>query len=193
MTDTMKKVIISIAGVCVVFILIMTWFYSYSNFSMYKSYTYKPDPVMVDGYVQDLEKFKQLFEKDLKNSAADKYMDPVLNITRYILPLFEQEWLTSKEPAKMKKNDLDDFLFKVKRVRESLLNLMAREAYSKEQKQYLVDSIESLLYLEETIFNMKMATGNARKTLQRQFHNLHVDFMDGFTMYKVFFDSARDK
>ncbi|WP_053217297.1 hypothetical protein [Virgibacillus senegalensis] len=68
-------------GFVLVIILAVTWFYPYSIFSLHKTYAYKPDPVMVDGYLEDVEQFKDTFEKDLDEMESEKPIDLTENRT----------------------------------------------------------------------------------------------------------------
>ncbi|PAV28604.1 hypothetical protein CIL05_15005 [Virgibacillus profundi] len=193
MTNTTKRIMTGFLVSIVIFILIMTWFYPYSFFSVHKSYSYTPDPVIVDGYINDLTEFKSSYEKALEGLTTDKTIDLTIDRTQYVLPLFEQEWLISKDPVNMKKEDLSNILFEVKNTRNTLLNLVARGDYSSEQRQYLVDSIESLLLLEESIAEIKSGKAESRRTLKTQFHNVYGDFIGNFMMFEIFYERSQNE
>ncbi|MGP4108489.1 hypothetical protein [Virgibacillus sp. L01] len=193
MTNKMKKIIISLVGLFVFFILIMTWFYPYSIFSIHKSYSFTPDPVVVEGYVKDLNEFKSSYEKDLEELRTNSTIDLTTDQTQHLLPLFEQDWLLSKEPVKLSMGDLGNILFQVKNARKTLLELVAKEDYKKEQRRYLVDSIESLLSLEGKIVDIKTGKAESRKTLKIQFGNLHVSFLNNFMMFEIFYERSRNE
>ncbi|WP_026569232.1 hypothetical protein [Sediminibacillus sp. JSM 1682029] len=188
MTNRTKRIIAGAIGLIILYILTMTWFYPYSIFSLHKSYAYKPDPVMVDGYLEDVEEFNDVFGKDLEELESETPIDMTVERTQYILPLFEEEWLVSKNTHKMKEEDLETMLFEVRNARETLLSLVEQGDYSKEQRGYLVLSIESLLSLEESIVDFQNSSFTSRKTLKMQFHNLHVGFMNNFMMYRTFYE-----
>ncbi|WP_026907258.1 hypothetical protein [Paucisalibacillus globulus] len=193
MKVSIKRGLISVVAIISIFILIMTWCYPYSNFSIYKSYAYTPDPMMVDGYIKDLDEFKALFEEELEqNYSKDGIMDYTIDRTQYVLPLFEQDWIVSKDTVKFDMDDLDIILFETRNVRQTLLDLIVREDYTSEQRQYLVDSIGSLLILEESIIEIQTGKAKSRSTLNRQLHNLHGDFMTNFILYEIFYDLARN-
>lgn len=193
MANKTKKMMISFIGLFAIFILAITWFYPFSMFSIYKNYSFTPDPVVVDEYVRDLSEFKISYEKDLEESTTEEYIDFTTDRTQYILPLFEQDWLVSKEPIKMSMKDLSNILFEVKNIRNSLLGFLAKEDYPEEQRQYLINSIKSILSLEEDIVSIKTGKAESRKTLKIQVGNLHTSFIDNFMMFEIFYDSIRNE
>lgn len=192
MTHKVKRIIISVIGLLVFSVLIMTWFYPYSFISVYKSYSFTSDPVVVDEYMMDLNKFKSSYERDLDEQTPGNIYDLTIDSTQYLISLFEQDWLVSKKPVKMSIKDLDNILFAVKNARKALLRLIAKENYTQVQRQYLVDSIESLLSLEEEIINIKTGRAESRKTLKIQFSNLHVSFINNFMMYEIFYKVSQE-
>lgn len=186
-----KKFFISmliLAGLYVIVMFLITWYYPFSSFSLYKSYTYKPDPIMVQGYVRELNDFKSSYEKDYENMSTETPMNYTVNQTQTILHLFEQDWIVSGKPVNFTKTDLDNILNQVIHVRHSLFNLIERENYTYEQRQYLVGSIESLLHLEDSIRKIQIGNLESRKTIQTQFHNLHGSFMASFMMFESFYE-----
>lgn len=193
MANKTKKIFISLIGLFIIFILVMTWFYPFSMFSIYKNYPFTPDPVVVDQYVRDLNEFKISYEKKLEESTAEKYIDLTIDRTQYLLPLFEQDWLVSKEPVKISMDDLSSILFEVKNIRNSLFELLAKEDYPEEQRQYLVNSIKSILRLEEDIVDIKTGKAESRKTLRIQFGNLHTSFINNFMMFEIFYERTRNE
>lgn len=193
MTKKTKKIILSLAGVAVLFLLFMTWFYPYSVFSITKSYSFTPDPVVIDGYEEDLNEFKSSFEEDLAEMEEADPIDLTTERTQYVLPLFEQDWLLSKEPVNFSLDDLDHILLEVRGARITLLELSAAEDYAKESRQNLVDSIQSLLWLEEQIEEIKTGKAQSRKTLDIQFRNLHTSFLNNFMMFSIFYEISRNE
>lgn len=193
MAKKKKKMIISFIGLFVIFILTMTWFYPFSMFSIYKNYSFTPDPVVVDEYVRDLNEFKISYEKDLEESTSEKYIDLTVNQAQYLLPLFEQDGLVSKEPVKLDMDDLSSILFEVKNIRNSLLGLLVKEDYLEEQRWYLVSSIGSVLQLEEDIVNIQTGKAESRKTLKIQVGNLHTSLINNFRTFEIFYESTRNE
>ncbi len=187
----MKRIIIGVVGLFIISFVIMTWFYPYSFVSVYKSYAFKPDPIVVDQYVNDLEEFKSSYQEDLDELTTESNYDLTIDRTQYLLPLFEQDWLVSKVPVKMSIDDLGEILFEVKNARKILLELIANEDYTQEQRHYLVNSIESLLSLEEEIVDIKTGIAESRKTLRIQFNNLHGSFLGNFMMFEIFYERSR--
>src|SRR5690606_21410411 len=158
-----KRFVISFIAIIIIIILFMTSFYPFSNYSMYQSYNYKPDSVMVAGYLEELNEFKTSLEKDLEheNQEKDGYINFTVDRTQYILSLFDQDWLVSKEPVRISKRDIEDMLFKVGNVRETLLDLIAREDYTVEQRDYLVSTIKNILYIEDQLHVLKEGKGTS--------------------------------
>lgn len=193
MTKKTKKITLSLTGLVVLFILFMTWFYPYSVFSITKSYSFTPDPVVVEGYEENLNEFKSSFEKDLTEMEAASTRDLTIDRTQYVLPLFEQDWLRSKEPVNLSLDDLDYILLEVRGARITLLELSAAEDYTKESRRNLVDSIQSLLWLEEQIEEIKTGKAESRKTLNIQFVNLHMSFLNNFMMFSIFYEISRSE
>lgn len=177
--------------VCVLSVLIVTWYYPYSFISIHKSYSFTPDPVVVDEYRKDVNEFKHSYEKDFDQLTTGSKYDLTIDFTQYLLPLFEQDWLVSKGPVKMSRKDLDNILFEVKNARKTLLGLITKEDYTQEQRQYLVHSIESLLSLEEEIDTIKTGSAESRKTLKIQFSNLHGSFQSSFMTYEIFYERSQ--
>ena len=193
MTKKTKKIILSLTGLAVVFLLFMTWFYPYSVFGISKSYSYTPDTVVVEGYEEDLNAFKSSFEEDLAEMGTADQVDLTTDRTQYVLPLFEQDWLLSKEPVNFGMNDLDTILIEVENARTTLLDLSVSEDYTNEQRLYLVDSIKSLLWLEEEIGEIKTGKAESRKTLDIQFRNLHSSFLNNFMMFRIFYERSQNE
>jgi hypothetical protein len=193
MTKRKKNIILSIVGLFVLFIVTMTWLYPFSVFSMYKHYSFKADPVVVAEYEKDLLEFEASFEEEAEALESERNKDRTIDRTQYVLPLFEQDWLVSKEHVKMGIGDLDNMSFDVKNTRKSLMELLAEEDYSKEQRQDLITSIENLLLLEEELVEMKTEKAESRKTLNIQFSNLQVRFINNFMIFKNFYERSKNE
>ncbi|MFD1030240.1 hypothetical protein [Metaplanococcus flavidus] len=193
MTAKTKKIVMSLIGISALFLLLMTWFYPYSVFGITKTYSYAPDSVVVEGYEDGLAEFNRSFEEDLEEMGAAGTVDLTVDRTQYVLPLFEQDWLLSKEPVKFSLDDLDDILFEVENARTTLLELSASTDYTKENRRYLVDSIKSLLWLEEQITEIKTGGAQSRKTLRIQFNNLHMSFLNNFMMFRIFYERSGEE
>jgi hypothetical protein len=188
-----KKWCVWIVSLVVVFILTMTWFYPYSSFSINKAYTYKPDPFVVDQYTKEVQSFKETFEKDFKTVTSTTPIDYTVNITQYILPLFEQKWLLSNKPLSIKKSDLEEMLFDVKNTRDTLLSLLEKEDYTSDERYYLVMNIKGLLKLEESIVNIQTRNDFTRKDLRILLHNLNVYYMSNFDSFTTFYTIYQDE
>ncbi|SEA80889.1 hypothetical protein SAMN05421743_108167 [Thalassobacillus cyri] len=152
-------------------------------FSIYKKYTHKPDPVVVDQYVEDFNDFKKSYEQDIKKDSATR----TTKDTQYILPMFEQNWLINKDSVNMGERDLDNMLFEVKENKSTLMHLLVEEDYTKDQRRDVVYSLENLQSLEELIIDIKTEKTSSRSTLNTQFHNLRVRYISTFGMYASFY------
>lgn len=123
MTKKARFIIFSLLGlmsIIGIFIFIMTWFYPYSFFSVQKSYDYEPYYISSNGaeYSELINEFKNSYENDLEADSINKDTNLTVDRTQYVLPLFEQEWLVSKEPLPFDELKLDTILLKVKQSKE---------------------------------------------------------------------------
>ncbi|WP_170158581.1 hypothetical protein [Aquisalibacillus elongatus] len=166
----------------------MTWFYPFSTFSLYKSYTFNPDKVVVDQYVNDLEKFKSSFENDYDSLSLDIDNSLTIDRTNYILQMFDQDWLTNSDSVKVDRNFLSEQLFLVQNTRDYIIELLVREDYTEDQKQYLSISLESMLFLEERIIDLQNDKTHSRKDLRILMGNLYVGFSGNFMMFETFYN-----
>lgn len=185
-----KKFLLGAIGLIAISLLFMTWLYPYSLFSINKSYIFTSDPVVADEYNKYLNKFKKSYESDLKAliEDTDGEFNLTVNYTEYILPIFEQEWLVNKEPTKMNIEDLDLMLFELKSIRETVLQLVMNEHNTVEQSQYLVNSINGLLLLEDEIIEIQTGRGQTRAKLNNQFYNLQIGYIDNLQTFKIYYD-----
>ncbi|MCD5324433.1 hypothetical protein LQ226_11770 [Pontibacillus sp. HN14] len=177
-----SKLIFSLIGIMVLFLLIMTWFYPYSPFSLHKSFTYKPDQKVVQGYVKDIEEFKTFKKK----------VDGTTDQLRYVLETYEQDWLMSESSMKMDEQQLNLILFEVKETRQLLLDLVAQQDYTKEEKEYLIHTIQTLLTIEDSITNIKAQPMLSKGKLETQFDNLHQKFISSFFVFRSFYEVAHE-
>ena len=116
----------------------MTWFYPYSPVSINKSYAYQPKKVLFNGksYNEILNDFKESYEKDLNADLVNDYPNLTINQTQHILPIFEQDWLISKDAVSINSMKLDTILVEVKQVREVMLSLVIQADYTSVQKRF---------------------------------------------------------
>jgi len=170
----------------------MTWFYPYSPFSVKKSYAYHPDRVLYSGksYEAILSEFKESYQKDLNADIDNEYPNLTINRTQYVLPIFEQDWLMSKDSIPFDALKLDKMLLDVKQVREVLLELVVQVDYTSEEKGYLVNNIKTLLSLEDRITQLKNENYLSRWELKIQFHNLYEEFMRNFDLFVTFYERS---
>ncbi len=173
----------------------MTWFYPFSHFSAHKSYTYKPGKVLYNDdqtYKDILNEFKESYEKELDNEFenTNNGIDLTIDRTRYILPIFEQDWLIGTDPVSMDKNKLDKMLVDVKQTTDSLLDLVANEDYTSQEKGYLINSIKNFLRLEESITRLKEEKYFSRNELSNLFGNLRNHFRSNFDLFVTFYERS---
>ncbi|MFE6169653.1 hypothetical protein ACFVP8_17540 [Viridibacillus arvi] len=170
--------------VAILFLISVNWFYPYSFLSVQKTLSFDADNIVVEAYTEELNDFAKNYE-----------FSPEFNLTtertQYILQMYEQEWLISKKPVKLKMNDLEAIIMEVKETREILLELAFRETYSHETKDYLKASLKSCLDLEERIQYLQNSQNNSRSTLTRQFRNIQGEFISNFDLYTSFYESYK--
>lgn len=180
------------SGVFIVLVIaFISWYYPLSLFSIHQSFTYHPGSGTHNGktYEEEIGEFKAAYEKDLKKYLESDSYNPTVNRTQFILPIFEQEWLIGTDSKTIDKDKLDRMLFDLQQARNTLLNLVSEGDYSREERVYLVDSINNFLNLEETIRFIKNGKYFSRSDLQRMLGNLQGNFWASFDYYTtVFYD-----
>ncbi|GIN39300.1 hypothetical protein [Heyndrickxia oleronia] len=190
-----KRIIGGIGGVFVLiilFIFIMTWCYPYSPFSVKKNYAFQPYKVLHNGktFREIFKDFKGSYENDLKDDLNNKVPNLTIDRTQYVLPIFEQDWLVSKNSISIDKMKLDTMLFEVKQVRGILLSLLVQVDYTSEQRGYLVNNIKDLLLLEEDITYLKNGSYLSRNELNRRLRNLAAEFTKNFDSFVTFYERS---
>lgn len=192
MSKKVKRIIFGIGGCIVIFVLIMTWYYPFSPFSVYKSYSYQPYEISFNGesYEEILSEFRVSYEKDLKADVENEYPNLTIHRTEAVLSIFEQEWLRNKDAVSMDAMKLDTMLFEVKQVREVLLSLLVQVEYTSEERGYLVDIISNLLALEDSIMELQNEKYASRLELNRRFDNLYGAFLTNFRFYATFYERS---
>ncbi|WP_153730277.1 hypothetical protein [Sporosarcina obsidiansis] len=184
-------------GVLVIlFISVMTWYYPFSPFSIQKSYTYKPGTILYNDktYEELLNEFDETYKKELDQAFEnhDEEIDLTVVRTEYILPIFKQDWLIGTDPVSINQNKLDNMLLDIKQSRDTLLSLIAEVDYTKEQRNYLLNSIQNLLRLEDSIRYLRDETYVSRKAVNNLIGTIRSDFRDSFRFYvDTFYESTR--
>lgn len=182
------------SGVFIVLVIaFIAWYYPLSPFSIHQSFTYHPSLETHNDktFEEEIDQFKTAYEKDLDKELESDNHNPTVNRTRFILPIFEQEWLIGTDSKKIDKDKLDRMLFDVQQARNTLLDLVAEGDYSREERVYLVDSLNNFLNLEESIRFIINGKYFSRNDLQRLLGNLHGNFQTGFHYYTtVFYDES---
>ena len=185
------------SGVCIVLVIaFISWYYPFSLFSIHQSFSYHPGSETHNGktYEEEIAKFKVAYEMDLKKDVGSENYNPTVNRTQFILPVFEQEWLIGTNSKKIDKDKLDRMLFDVQQARNNLLNLVSEGDYSREERVYLVDSINNFLGLEDSIRFIRNGKYFSKNDLQRLLGNLQGDFRAGFDYYTtVFYDVSHNQ
>lgn len=176
------KIGVMTAGIFIILILaFMSWYYPLSPYSIHKSITYHPSAD--NTYEKEVSEFKLSYEQDLKNYLESESYNPTVNRTQFILPVFEQEWLISTDPQAINRDRLDRMLFEIEQTRNTLIDFVSEEGFSKEAKVHMVDNIKYFLNLEESIRFIRDGKYFTRNEFQRLLSNLHGDFWQGFTHY----------
>ncbi|QQZ09076.1 hypothetical protein [Heyndrickxia vini] len=181
----MKKKVIWVSSLIVFFIVLflicINWYFPYSPISFTKSISYDADNIVVKAYKKELNDFKNIYNSKKKNTLTD-------DRTQYVLPMFEQQWLVSGKPVKIKESDqLNTMLNEVKETKDILIELAFREKYSQETKEYLKMALVTCLSLENEIVELKNSKFHSRSTLNRQIRNLHMSFIRSFDMFTTFY------
>lgn len=161
-----RTFLLSIIGLLLLGLLIITWLYPYSSISFIKSVSYDADNVIVEEYVEDLNEFKKT--------------NPNPNFLENVLPMYEQDWLITKKPIKIRYNDLDKILLKVEQAKNTLVEFSNQGDYSRYAEDFLKTNIDNCIAIEEEIKSIKESKKHSKKTLRRQFHNLQVSFINNF-------------
>ncbi|MEK5175747.1 hypothetical protein NST63_21485 [Heyndrickxia sp. FSL W8-0496] len=138
----------------------------------------------------DFKDFKGSYENDLKDDLNNKVPNLTIDRTQYVLPIFEQGWLVSKNSISIDKMKLDTMLFEVKQVRGILLSLLVQVDYTSEQRGYLVNNIKDLLLLEEDITYLKNGSYLSRNELNRRLRNLAAEYTKNFDSFVTFYERS---
>lgn len=154
------------------------WVFPYSYFSLKKEITYKADSSLVQNYNQDVDNLKENMDSTVnENLTKDN--------TSYILDMVVQDWLI-KNNSKIAYKDLDSILIEVRKGRVQLIDLAFNKNYSQEAELYLKTSIAQCLALEESLIQLMNSKQLTRAALNRQIHNLHIDFSNFTDNFNLF-------
>src|SRR5690606_26419100 len=179
-----KSTFISI-GVVLLCILTVIWVYPHSMFGENKTFAYNADDVIVEEFMEDLHNFKEI-----NNIGSTR--DLASHRLQYVLPVYEQEWLTSKDAVKIKASDLEEMLKEVKSARNTMLELAFEENYSKYAKDFLKMNIQSWLTIEDMIVELT-SSQHSKKEKEILYHNLHVEFINNFRIsLQSFYEEAQE-
>lgn len=182
-----KTIIISSTVIIIILIAIplITWFYPYSLLSVHKSYSFKPDPIVVREYISELDKFKNDEVKDSKNNLTKKYTQ------QFILQTYEQDWLTQDKITHMNRFELEKMTQKIEEAKQDLLLLIIQMDYSKDARQSLVDCFENLSSLEDAINSIRTDRNLSRAVVKNEYHNLYQSFYGSFLLFRTFYEDAQ--
>ncbi|MFC5465179.1 hypothetical protein [Lederbergia graminis] len=181
----MKKSTLISFGVVVLCLLTVIWLYPHSMFGENKTFAYNADDVIVEEFMEDLHNFKEI-----NNIGSTR--DLASHRLQYVLPVYEQEWLTSKDAVKIKASDLEEMLKEVKSARNTMLELAFEENYSKYAKDFLKMNIKSWLTIEDMIVELT-SSQHSKKEKEILYHNLHVEFINNFRIsLQSFYEEAQE-
>lgn len=172
----------------VTFVLVMTWLFPFSPFSVNRNYNYQHKKILFNdkNYEEILNEFKDDFE-ELNEDSAKKYPN-LTEQTQYVLPIFEEEWLLSEDSVPINKVKLGTMLLEVQQVREAFLNLIAQEDYTSEDRGYIINIIRNLLSLEDSIRELQTENYMTRNELKRGLDNLYVEYTGNFRFFVSSYD-----
>ena len=105
--------------------------------------------------------------------------------------MFEGTWLVNKGTVKMSYDELDSIFHTVSHTKNNLQTLGLEETYTEEQRLYLVDIIDNLDSLEETIESIMNEKWETRSTLNIEFRNLHNAFFNSFNVFISFYEISQ--
>lgn len=181
-----KKFLSILLSIIVISIIILTWFFPFSYFSVYKSYNYNNDSYAVKAYSKKLTEFKKFYNESSIDDGTTKLSPGIFN-------MFEQDWLVTKGTFSMNKDSMNAILIDVKNAREHLLELTILEDYTSLQRHHLLNSIKNLLSLEVMIEDIKNQKWETRNTFKTEFHNLQDAFFNSFNIFISFYRNSQYK
>lgn len=150
-----------------------------------KTFAYNADDVIVEEFMEDLHNFKEINNIESTRDLASHRL-------QYVLPVYEQEWLTSKDAVKIKASDLEEMLKEVKSARNTMLELAFEENYSQYAKDFLKMNIQSWLTIEDMIVELT-SSQHSKKEKEILYHNLHVEFINNFRIsLQSFYEEAQE-
>ncbi|WP_349409396.1 hypothetical protein [Pseudalkalibacillus sp. SCS-8] len=183
-----KKKLIGLSfALFLVFILFFNWIYPYSALSVTGSVPYKSDPIVVEQYNKGLKEFKKKYQNHVDEGGL--HQDLTTDRIQYILQMYEQEWLLSKESMSLSKLDLDGILSEVQEARRLLIQLTFEESYDKETKMFLKILLEDTLDLEKRISYLIHSEHHTRQELDNVMGNVHMSFISNFNLFTTFFET----
>ncbi|MGP4079017.1 hypothetical protein ACTWQL_03815 [Pseudalkalibacillus sp. R45] len=183
MKKTTKKILIRLLIVCTIIIAAISWFFPFSQLSIYKSFSYNPDPVVVEQYKDDLNRFKNTYNKNSRNQK-----DLTNERIQYIIEMYEDDSFLSDEGSKITKHSLASLLLELKETRKILIELAFEESYEKNTEDYLRLLLENTIVLEENIKDIINSNGNSRFTLERQYSNLNMGLNRNLKFLESFYN-----
>ncbi|WP_138918983.1 hypothetical protein [Ornithinibacillus scapharcae] len=178
-----------------IFILIMTWFYPYSFFSIYKRYSWETYEVYSNGksYKELLDEFKAIHEADLMaEKDNDSLPNMIIDHTVGLLDFFQQEWLLNDDPTQMDDKELSDMEFNLQIAKRNILDLLVQVDFSIDGKYYLVEMLHHIDEMEKTISELKQAAYFTRNDLRRNFNNLYGEMLFLLDFYRTFYENVKN-
>jgi hypothetical protein len=172
-------------------IALMTWFFPYSPFSVYKSFSYQAYEVSTSkgSYAIRVADFRETYEEDLIEDQQNDLPNLAIVRTEGILTTFEQDWLIHRERVSFDRSDIGSMLFEVQQDKEMLLDLLVQVDYTREQREYLMTCIRSFSSLEDGLKELQNEKFASRAKLNRKWDNIYGDYLNSFSFYVTFYQS----
>lgn len=167
-------------GLIAVFCLAaVTWLFPFSFFSVYKSVTFKSDPIFIEDYQNEIEQFKKVHDREDRNKIKAH--------TNYLLDELYSSDLAIAKNVKVNRKNLDDALTTVRNMQTTLIRFSFDEELSEESREYLELSIYDSLHLQDDIRKIKGPNFYTRFELDKLIGNLQDRLKMSFDMYTHFY------
>lgn len=168
-------------GIILVLCLVaVTWMFPFSSLSMYKSVSYKSDPVFIENYKNEIEEFEKIHERG-------EGLDRIQSHTNYLLDELYGMDLMIATKDRVTMNDLDHAFNTVRNMNTTLIRFSFDEELSKESREYLELSIYECLIIQDAIRELKGPHFYTRFQLKNLISNLQYRISVSFEKYSHFY------
>ena len=181
-----KVKVIGLLSFIIISILIVTWFFPFSNVSVYQNINYTTNSDSVRVHNKYLDNLQKLYDERSPDDATTLVLQNISHI-------YEQDWLVKNDTFKMNEDELAKMLMRMGNARHDLLNLTTQEEYSWEQRSYLVTLIENVMSMEEYIESIMEDNWENRTVVKRQLNNLHGAYTSSLMIFNSFYDTTQNR